>query len=181
MDDAMKIELHGRDCSCRGGSWVFFGENSGSPCPGSRHEPGQVMILTMAEWRSLGKPASVEEYAEASARAQAGERREFKRFEVSMPLRLSRMPSWRSEEPQAEETLAEVIARGGALVRSRMAIDKGELLTVEIGPDYSTRAEVMYVSSGTMAGGDGIQRLGLRFLDALMPDELIPPDAKPLP
>jgi hypothetical protein len=36
----------------------------------------------------------------------------------------------------------------------------------------------MYVSAGT--GTDGIQRLGLKFLDAPLPLSLIPADAKPL-
>jgi len=37
---------------------------------------------------------------------------------------------------------------------------------------------VMYVSTSS---GDGILRLGLRFLDAPLPDRLIPSDAKPIP
>jgi hypothetical protein len=68
-------------------------------------------------------------------------------------------------------------AKGGALVRSRMAVEKGDVLSFEV-KDYKTRAEVMYVSTSS---GDGILRLGLRFLDAPLPDRLIPTDANPLP
>jgi hypothetical protein len=46
--------------------------------------------------------------------------------------------------------------------------------------EYETRAEVMYVAAGTGAGMDGVQRLGLKFLDAPLPESLIPADAKPL-
>jgi hypothetical protein len=49
------------------------------------------------------------------------------------------------------------------------------------GNDYETRAEVTYVSMGSGAGMDGIQRLGLKFLDAPLPEPLIPADARPLP
>ena len=50
-----------------------------------------------------------------------------------------------------------------------------------VGKDYETRAEVMYVSTGAGEGMDGIQRLGLKFLDAPLPETLIPADARPLP
>jgi hypothetical protein len=73
-----------------------------------------------------------------------------------------------------------VIAAGGALVRSRMAVDKGEMIRFKVGDGYDTRAEVMYVSLGSGPGMDGMQRLGLRFLDAPLPETLIPTDAKPL-
>ena len=55
----------------------------------------------------------------------------------------------------------------------------GEVLTFETG-GHKTRAEVTYVSAPT-GGGDSQLRLGLRFLDAPLPDALIPPNAKPLP
>jgi hypothetical protein len=61
-----------------------------------------------------------------------------------------------------------------------MAVDKGEMIRFLLG-SYETRAEVMYVSTGTGAGMDGIQRLGLKFLDAPLPEALIPADARPLP
>ena len=62
-----------------------------------------------------------------------------------------------------------------------MAVDKGEMIRFFAGSDYETRAEVTYVSMGSGAGMDGIQRLGLKFLDAPLPESLIPADARPLP
>jgi hypothetical protein len=170
----MQIELHGRSCSCRGGSWVIVDPAAGSPCS-ERSGAGRV-VLSFAEWKSLGKPASAEEHADAVARAQGGDRREFDRFAVELKVRLARLPSWRNESAQSEDTVTEVIAKGGALVRSRMAVEKGETIQFEVPAAFKSRAEVMYV-----AGGPGALRLGLRFLDALLPAQLIPPDAQPLP
>ena len=76
----MKVELHGRSCSCRGGSWVVFGNASASPCSGGETA---ALVVELAEWRTLGKPADLEAYQEASTRVQAGERREFHRFEAA--------------------------------------------------------------------------------------------------
>jgi PilZ domain len=170
----MQIELHGRSCSCRGGSWVIVDPAAGSPCSRASSEP--PVVLTLSEWRNLGKPASAEEHAEAQLRATGGERREFDRFAIALNVRLSRLPSWRSETRQSENTVTEVIAKGGALVRSRMAVEKGETLELEIAPGFKTRAEVMY-----LAGEAGALRLGLRFLDVLLPGHLIPAAAQPLP
>ena len=97
-----------------------------------------------------------------------------------MPVRISRIATWRDRSAQSEDALADVIATGGALVRSRMAIEKGEMIRFAVGESYDTRAEVMYVSLGAAPGTDGVQRLGLRFLDAPLPETLIPPDARPL-
>jgi hypothetical protein len=134
------------------------------------------VLLTLTEWRNLGKPASAEEHAQAVSRSTGGERREFDRFAIALNVRLSRLPSWRNDRVQSEDTVTEVIAKGGALVRSRMAVEKGETLLFEIAPAFKSRTEVMY-----LAGGAGALRLGLRFLDALLPAHLIPANAQPLP
>jgi hypothetical protein len=176
VPNEMKVELHGRACSCRGGSWVVFGDTSGSPCPGK--QASAVAVVKLTEWRTLGKPADLEAYQEATARVQAGERREFQRFEARLPVKIGRLPTWKTPSVQVEETVTEVIALGGALVRSRMMVERGEVLNFEAG-SYRTRAEVTYVSVPT--AGDTAQRLGLRFLDALLPDDLIPAGAQPLP
>ena len=172
----MKVELHGRACSCRGGSWVVFGETSGSPCPGKQQ--AAVAVVKLSEWRTLGKPADLEAYREANARVQAGERREFQRFEASLRVKIGRMPSWKTPNVQVEDTVTEVIALGGALVRSRMMVERGEVLNFEAN-GYRTRAEVTYVSAPSP--GEVVQRLGLRFLDAPLPEALIPAGAQPLP
>jgi len=176
-----RIELHTKSCTCRGGSWVLLEGASGSPCAGADEDANSKVILNLAEWRQLGKPSNVEAYKEAEERQEAGDRREFQRFEVSLEVRLSRIPTWREPDVQSEDTIADVIALGGALVRSRMAVEKGDIIQFSIGDDFESRAEVMYASTGQGPGLDGIQRLGLKFLDALLPDSFIPPDAEPLP
>ena len=179
MSAQTRVELHGRDCSCRGGAWVLLERTQKSPCSGGV-EGGQKVVLSLGEWRQLGKPPSLEICREAQERADGGDRRQFQRFEVCLPVRLERIPSWRSPSSQAEDTTAEAIATGGALVRSRMAVDKGELVRFSLS-HYETRAEVTYVSARTGADANGEQRLGLKFLDAPLPDSLIPADARPLP
>jgi hypothetical protein len=143
------------------------------------------VVLALAEWKALSKPGSVEAYRSAQQRESTGERREFTRYEVNLSVRIARLPNFREPDPQSENTFAEVIAKGGALVRSMMAVDKGEIIEFAIGdgsaPEFKTRSEVMYVSTGQGPGLDGTQRLGLKFLDAPLPDSLIPPDAQPLP
>ncbi|HSB60078.1 MAG TPA: PilZ domain-containing protein [Vicinamibacteria bacterium] len=171
-----RVELHGRSCRCRGGSWAVLGEAAGSPCPGGDSSP--AIVLELSEWRTLGKPADLEAYKEAAARVQAGERREYQRYEATLSITLARLPNWKTPNPQVEQTVTDVLARGGALVRSRMVVEKGEVLVFEA-EGFKTRAEVTYVSAPG-GGGDRHQRLGLRFLDAPLPDELIPAGAKPL-
>jgi hypothetical protein len=151
-----------------------------SPCSGDAGERTETLVLGLEEWRQLGKPGSLELFQEAQSRQEAGERRQFQRFEVTMPVRIGRIPTWRDPSAQVEDTVAEVVAEGGALVRGRMAVDKGEMIRFLVG-GYETRAEVTYVSAGSGAGMDGVQRLGLKFLDAPLPASLIPADARPLP
>jgi hypothetical protein len=151
-----------------------------SPCSGEKAESAEKLVLGLEEWRQIGKPGSLEVFQEAQGRQDTGERRQFERFEVTLPVRIARIATWRDPSAQVEETLAEVVAAGGALVQSRMAVEKGEMIRFLL-DGYETRAEVMYVSMGAGAGMDGIQRLGLKFLDAPLPESLIPKDARPLP
>jgi hypothetical protein len=180
VSEETRIELHGKACSCRGGAWVLLAATQHSPCSGPASEGAERLVLGLEEWRQLGKPGSLEAFQEAERRQESGERRQFQRFEVTMPVRIGRIVTWRDPSPQVEETVADVIAEGGALVRSRMAVDKGEMVRFLV-DGYETRAEVMYVSAGAGPGMDGIQRLGLKFLDAPLPVALIPADARPLP
>jgi hypothetical protein len=180
MSAESRIELHDRECSCRGGAWVLLETTQRSPCAATNRS-AERLVLGLTEWRQLGKPGSLEAFQETQSRTEGGDRRQFQRFEVTLPVRIARIATWRDPSVQAEDTLAEVIAAGGALVRSRMAVDKGEMIRFAVAGGYETRAEVMYVSVGAGAGMDGQQRLGLRFLDAPLPVELIPGDARPLP
>jgi hypothetical protein len=178
MGGEMMVELHARSCSCRGGSWMVLGDTSSSPCGGETSE--RSVQLPLAEWRSLGKPPDLDTYVETRTRVEEGNRREFQRFTARIPIRLSRLATWRTQNPQIEETETLVIARGGALVRSRMAIDQGDVLVLQAGDGFSTRAEVVYVAAGSEVAGDAFLRVGLRFQEALFPDALIPPDAEPV-
>ena len=162
MSGEPRIELHGSGCSCRGGAWVLLEATQRRRAPGDGSERAEQLVLGLAEWRQLGKPGSLEVFQEAQGRVDNGERRQFERFEVTMPVRIARIATWRDPSAQVEETLAEVVAAGGALVRSRMAVEKGEMIRFAVGEAYETRAEVMYVSLGSGAGMDGIQRLGLQ-------------------
>ncbi|HXK12335.1 MAG TPA: hypothetical protein VMT70_22040 [Vicinamibacteria bacterium] len=180
MNGETRIELHGSGCSCRGGAWVLLEATQKSPCALGAEDAADRLVLGLEEWRQLGKPGSIEVFKEAQGRAERGERRQFQRFEVALPVHIGRIATWRDRSAQVEETLAEVVAAGGALVRSRMAVEKGEMIRFQAG-DYETRAEVTYVSNGSGSGMDGIQRLGLKFLDAPLPESLIPPGARPLP
>jgi hypothetical protein len=175
-----RVELHGNGCSCRGGAWVLLEATLQSPCSAKSAASAEKLVLGLEEWRQLGKPGSLEVFRDAQERVDTGERRQFQRFEVTLPVRIARIATWRDRSAQVEETLAEVVAAGGALVRSRMAVDKGEMVRFLL-DGYETRAEVMYVSMGAGPGMDGIQRLGLKFLDAPLPDALIPEGARPLP
>jgi hypothetical protein len=136
----------------------------------------ETVTLGVTEWRNLGKPRNADEYKTAQERAESGERREFTRYEVQLRVRLSRLASWKSPASQSEDTVTEVLARGGALVRTRMAVDSGETLMFRVG-EFETRAEVRYAAPSP--NGDFL-RLGLRFLDAPLPDHLIPKAAPPI-
>lgn len=178
MGGEMKVELHARSCSCRGGSWMVLAGAASSPCEGAASE--RSVQLALEEWRSLGKPPDLETYEDVRSRAEEGNRREFQRFAARIPIRLSRLATWRTRQPQVEETETLVIARGGALVRSRMAVEQGEALVLQAGDGFSTRAEVVYVAAAAEGAGDAFLRVGLRFQEALFPDALIPPDAEPV-
>jgi hypothetical protein len=161
-----------------GGEAGSFSGAKGSPCPGPENEERQKVALSLQEWRRHGKPGSLESYREARDRAQAGERREFQRYEAQLDVQLARIATWREPDTQVEDTVTEAIAVSGALVRSRMVVEKGEILKLSMGSDYETRAEVMYVFAGQGPGLDGVQRLGLKFLDAPLPESFVPKGAK---
>ena len=166
-----RVELHGTACACRGGAWVLLERTQQSPCKGS--DGAERLVLSLPDWRQLGKPASLDVLRAAQERAQGGDRRQFQRFEAAADVRIRRIPNWRDPSTQSEDTVAEVLATGGALVRSRMAVEKGDIIRFSLA-SYETRAEVMYVSTGSGPDSDGLQRLGLKFLDAPLPTSLIP-------
>jgi hypothetical protein len=58
-----------------------------------------------------------------------------------------------------------------------MAVEEGEILLFELGA-YKTRAQVLYMTHGSEPDGVSYLRLGVRFLDDLLPEALIPPGAE---
>ncbi len=97
------------------------------------------------------------------------ERRQFKRLDVFINLRLRRTDGL-GGGPQEEQTVTENLSRGGFRAPTAMAVAKGEILVVEDpGGSFSTRAEVRNV----YIGKDGVPRINLRFLDGEAPDKLI--------
>ena len=82
MTGETRIELHGPTCSCRGGAWVLLETTAALALLG---EGGDKLVLGLAEWRQLGKPAQPRGLPEAQDRVESGDRRQFHRFEVSLP------------------------------------------------------------------------------------------------
>lgn len=158
---------------------MILGTASSAPCGKDRGGSPAGIVISVSEWRTAGKPNSEEAYVERSSRVAPGERREFKRYAVALPVKLSRIPTWRDKVIQTEQTSTEVIAQGGSLVRSRMAVEEGEILMFEMDTRYKTRAQILYMTQGADPQGPYL-RLGVRFLDKLMPEGLIPPGALPL-
>lgn len=176
MSLEISIELHSKACSCRGGCWAAIGGQSAARC--SDGGAAETMTLSMAEWKSHGKPATLEEYRQARDREAKGERREFQRYHAVLAVRLSRTGDFRSAVRESEDTFTEIIAAGGALVRTRIAVEPKDTLLFEHPPHYRSRAEVGYVSPA-VEGGQRYLRVGLRFLDAPFPEKLIPPGSQP--
>jgi hypothetical protein len=54
MSAEARIELHGSECSCRGGAWVLLEATQKSPCGGGNgnaHEGKERLVLGLTEWR----------------------------------------------------------------------------------------------------------------------------------
>jgi serine/threonine protein kinase len=122
-------------------------------------------------------PAPVAPAPPPAPAARTEERRKDSRLSISIDVRLRRMGAG-GVIVEEERTVADNIGRHGARVFSAMTgLKVGEILSVqEVGTDFQTRAEVRAVYPGP----DGIQRLGLQFLDHATPVRLLPDgDSKP--
>lgn len=99
------------------------------------------------------------------------ERRQARRFDFFVNLRLRREDEGKGPGPAEETTVAENLGKGGARVMTSLTHTKGDVVYVEeLGGSFRTRAEIKNVYIGT----DNVPRLNLRFLDAEAPDRLIP-------
>jgi hypothetical protein len=68
MSDFM-VELHSRECTCRGAMWMLP-QGATAQCAGpAGAPPADAIVLTVAHWRALGKPRSIEGHVIALRRA----------------------------------------------------------------------------------------------------------------
>jgi hypothetical protein len=101
------------------------------------------------------------------------ERRQAPRFDVALDVRLSSSHPVTGLVEEGTRTLN--VSKGGALVVSGLPVAKGDVLTFEAdGGSFRTRASIQNISIGP----DNLPRLSLRFLDAELPDRLLP-DTRP--
>jgi hypothetical protein len=69
MPQELTVQLHSRECSCRGALWmlpqgaaVHCTDATGAP-------PSDAVVLSAANWRALGKPRTIEGHQVAVRRA----------------------------------------------------------------------------------------------------------------
>jgi hypothetical protein len=167
----MMVELHPKSCICHGGSWMSPVGQSGSPCTRGGLSPDGSLVVTMDQWRAMGKPHDVEEFEDALAHlSHAVVPRRFERHEVAIAVRL-RLGGDEGVPAVDGPIATDNLSRGGARVRSRLAVRKGDVLWFEEATGaFGTRAEIKDV---TAAADDGVPRLHLSFLDGLAPAFLL--------
>ncbi len=149
-----------------------------------RPAPDRLLPVDYSTSRKQPRVSGSRPVPAAAAQPQAGkahqgehedgvERRAHTRLEITLDLMLRRLDG-SGKVVQEERTVAENISRGGARVLTSMvAIRTGDVVFIEeVGGDFKTRAEVR----SQFTGKDHIPRLGLKFLDRMAPDHLVPPD-----
>jgi hypothetical protein len=95
------------------------------------------------------------------------ERRQFKRVDLCLNLKLRRTHGGVAQE---EQTVTENLCRGGARVTTGMGVNKGEMVVVEDpAGTFSTRAEIRNV----FIGKDGVPRLNLCFVSGEATERLV--------
>jgi hypothetical protein len=99
--------------------------------------------------------------SDAVALPTRAERRQSGRFEVAVRLKVTRLEA--GAGPDEEQTVANNIGPGGAMVYTSLAVSKGDRVRVESEEgDLRSLAAVQNI----FIGKDGIPRLNLRFLQA---------------
>ena len=169
----VKIELHSKACSCRGGSWVLMGSASTSLC--ELHDRGRRRRRA-SEWRSLGKPASVEEYTDAHGEADDREGAARIQALCGSPARPS-VPHRLVAQPRGPGR--GLRNRGRGRRRCTRLLPNGAR---EGGHAHLRAPRVPHPIRGPLrlrGESEGTLRVGLRFLDAPFPEALIPADAQP--
>lgn len=97
------------------------------------------------------------------------ERRRYPRFSLFVNLTLQQVDEW-GAVLQEELTVANSLGKGGAGVMTTLDLTTGDVVQIqEAGGGFATRAEIRAITRG----GDGVERLHLRFIDRLVPDRLL--------
>jgi hypothetical protein len=94
--------------------------------------------------------------------APRAERRHGSRYDVPVRLKVSRTEA--GPGPAEEQTIADNLGPGGAMVFTSLAVDKGERVFIEDAEEGALRT--LAVVQNVFTGKDGIPRLNLRFLQA---------------
>jgi hypothetical protein len=65
----LTVQLHSKQCACRGALWMLP-QGTSAHCAGSSGDaPPDAVVLSAEGWRALGKPRSIESHAVAVKRA----------------------------------------------------------------------------------------------------------------
>jgi hypothetical protein len=71
MSQELMVQLHSRECACRGAMWMLP-QGAGANCTGSGSDaPADAVVLSAQHWRELGKPRTIEGHEVANKRASA--------------------------------------------------------------------------------------------------------------
>ena len=70
MGQELIVELHPRDCSCRGAVWMLPRGVSAN-CVEPVGTLTDAVVISAEQWRSLGKPRSIESHNVAASRGSA--------------------------------------------------------------------------------------------------------------
>jgi hypothetical protein len=154
---------------------MFFGK---FPPRGFEEKPAARYLLPSDPPPLAARPAAPDLAARPDApsrppsrRADGPERRSSARFDRLVDFTLQQVDEW-GTVLQEELTVADNLAKGGAHVLTSLEFMKGDIVLLrQAGGDFDTRAEVRDV----LAGGDGLRRLHLKFLDGQAPDRLLRP------
>jgi hypothetical protein len=169
----MMVELHPKSCVCHGGSWMTLVGQSGSPCAKSGHLPDGSLVVTLDQWRAMGKPHDVEEFDDALGRlSHAIVPRRFERYDNTVLVRLCPYADDGEDALLGEPIPTDNVSLGGARVRCQRPYRKGDVVWLEaMAGAFRTRAEVKDVTASETEE----QRLHLSFLDGLAPASLLAP------
>ncbi len=143
--------------------------------PGPRARLGTTRPPTGASERSraAAAPAEASSTPAPPAAAQLEGRRAHSRLKIIVDLILKRIDTT-GREVQRERTIADQVSRGGMrILTSFSGMGEGDLVAIEeVGGDLEARAEVRH----TYVGTDRVRRLGVKLLDCVVPDRLVPED-----